>query len=34
MNDSDIFKHFLLFLGGEKGLLLRLYFLNVNNFFF
>lgn len=33
MDDTDIFKHFLLF-RGEKGLLLRLYFLNVNNYFF
>lgn len=33
MDDTVIFKHFLLFMG-EKGLLLRLYFLNVNNYFF
>lgn len=33
MDDTDIFKHFLLF-RGEKGLLTRLYFLDVNNYFF
>lgn len=33
MDDTNIFKHFLLF-RGEKGLLLRLYFLDVNNYGF
>jgi len=33
VDDTDIFKYFHLF-RGEKGLLLRLYFLDVNIFFF